>query len=146
MRVSHAWHGAINNANRDGEFKHWMYEAKKMADEVPRGAMLFGRERRGDLVKTHQQCSCSKPAPVEDNHVRCALGKACRDCPYLKAIEASGLTPEQIDIAKAWTCAAHIISEGGDVANEGYFLTNDDIMFWQRTHENLAAAIGGDND
>jgi hypothetical protein len=38
------WHVAINKHNTSldsKEFKHWMYEAKTMADEVPRLALLF---------------------------------------------------------------------------------------------------------
>jgi hypothetical protein len=49
------------------------------------------------------------------------------------------VTPEDIDIAKAWTCAAHIVSEGGDRMNEGYIVTVSDRMYWDRVCENLSA-------
>lgn len=41
-------------------------------------------------------------------------------------------------MAKAWTCAAHIVSSGGDVLREGYLLTVDDRMYWDKVYENLA--------
>jgi len=56
-RFSHEWHVAINQFH-DGkiwspDWRRWMYEAKTMADEVPRMAMLFKRERDGLL-----KCGC----------------------------------------------------------------------------------------
>ena len=109
-----------------------MYEAKTMADEVPRLVLLFKREREGRNPSVHQQCSRSQPVPVVDNHLSCCLGVKCRECPELLAIEKmEKSTPEEIDTAKAWTCAAHIVSEGGDPAGERYLMTVDDRMFWE---------------
>ncbi|NBU79139.1 MAG: hypothetical protein EBS50_08700 [Sphingomonadaceae bacterium] len=98
--LSHEWHAAINqhqDAQRTAG-KYWseasfMYEAKAMADEVPRMVML-------------------------EKIARC--------------------TPDDIDTAKAWTCAAHIVSEGGDIMNEGYLLRVDDRMFWDNLYASLA--------
>lgn len=142
--ISQEWHVAINryNSGKAGtsEWKRWMYEAMRMADEVPRMTKLFGMERRGDLPKTHQQCSLSPVEPIPDNHLRCCLGTKCAECPQLLAIESMArVTPEDIDTAKAWTCAAHIASEGGDMMNEGYILTVSDRMYWDRVCENLSA-------
>lgn len=144
-KFTHAWHVAINQFNwpRDGKppagERHWMYEAKTMADEVPRLMTLFRMERTGQLTPLHQQCSHAPTEPVVDNHLTCCLGMECRACPELKALEAmEGRTAEEIDTAKAWTCAAHIVSKGGDLAGEGYVLTTDDRMYWDRLYRNLA--------
>lgn len=146
--LSHEWHVAINqhndNQRRDGkEWNRWMYEAKSMADEVPRMVMLFKREREGRLSQTHQQCSMQAPVPVPNNHLSCCLGVRCSECPELLALEKiERCTPDDIDAAKAWTCAAHIVSKGGDPMNEGYILDVSDRMFWDNVHANLAASDG----
>ncbi len=142
--LSQEWHVAINRHHEGkigtSEWKRWMYEGMRMADEVPRMAHLIGMERRGDLPKTHQQCSLSPVEPIPDNHLRCCLGTKCAECPQLLALESMArVTPEDIDTAKAWTCAAHIASEGGDRMNEGYILTVSDRMYWDRVCENLSA-------
>lgn len=138
----HEWHVAINrfhDSRPHGEGSAWMYEAKDAADEIPRSAILFAAEREDRLPKVHQQCSFSAPEPIAKNELTCCLGVKCAECPQLKAIESAKLAPEQIDLAKAWTCAIHIVSKGGDQAREGYLLTTDDRMFWDRTYANLAA-------
>ncbi len=142
--LSQEWHAAINrhNSGKAGTvgWKNWMYEAMSMAREIPRMADLLGMERRGELPKTHQQCSLSSIEPIPDNHLRCCLGVRCDECPQLLALESmERVTPEDIDIAKAWTCAAHIVSEGGDRMNEGYIVTVSDRMYWDRVCENLSA-------
>lgn len=141
----HKWHVSVNRHTADKRGDDWprfMYEAIDLFDEVPRMTLLHGRERRGELVKTTRHCSFSPTEQVRDNHLTCCLGVKCRECPHLLALDAAELTPEQIDEAKAWTCASHIASRGGDVANEGYLLTVDDRMFWDRTHASLAAGLG----
>lgn len=144
----HEWHVQINrhqDADPLGEWKPWMYMAKDLADEVPRMALLHGMERRGELAKTHVQChnaACDNtPQAVPDNHLKCALGVECRKCPHLLALNT--LPPEQADTAKAWTCAAHILAETkgqGDGSGEGWLVTVDDRMYWERVYQNLAAA------
>jgi hypothetical protein len=59
---------------------------------------------------------------------------------FRRDIETPALTPEQQDEAKAWTCVAHILMQGGDHMNEGYLLTTGDRMFWERVYENLSAS------
>lgn len=141
---SHEWHVAINR-HHDGkigtpDWKHWMYEAKAMADEVPRMALMFGRERRGELRTMHKQCSMTPAATVPNNHLACCLGVKCAECHELLALDKiERVTPEDIDTAKAWTCAAHIVSEGGDFANEGYLLDVSDRMYWNNVNAHLAA-------
>jgi hypothetical protein len=122
---TNGWHAAINAFSdsgfyarpADGRSKDWpkmMYEAKKLADEVPRMILLFERERAGQLPQAWKMCGHDqRPAsPLPDNHLRCALDKECRRCPYLAAIEASPtMTAEAKDEAKAWTCATHILRE-----------------------------------
>lgn len=51
-KMSHPWHVALNAM--EGHTS-WMYEAKGMADEVPRLVTLFGMERAGKLAKVHHQ-------------------------------------------------------------------------------------------
>jgi len=145
--VSHEWHVAINKFSTEkvdtSDWPHFMYEAKSVADEVPRMASMFKQEREGRLRQSHQQCSHSAPEPVADNHLSCALGKRCSECPYLIALDNAKLSPEQIDAAKAWTCATHILMNGGDAAMEGYLLTEDDKMFWQKTYQGMAMSDSG---
>lgn len=139
---SHEWHVAINKHVQTGaDFKgdRFMYEAKKMADEVPRLALLFKHAREGSLPKTHQQCSHQAPVPVMDNHLSCCLGVKAATCPHLLALEQiKDCMPEDIDVAKAWTCAAHIIASGGDTIGEGYMLRVDDRMYWDNVYANMA--------
>lgn len=141
---NHEWHVAINKHSdscmeNNQDWPSFMYEAKAMADEVPRMAMLFSLERTNKLPKTHKQCSRQAPVPVPNNHLKCCIGVKCSDCPALLALEGiSRSTPEEIDLAKAWTCASHISSSGGDLAGEGYINTVDDRMYWDNVYQNLA--------
>lgn len=151
MRLLHEWHVAINQ-HHDGkmgtpEWNRWMYMAKDLADEVPRMALLHGMERRGELTKVHVQChnaACdSTPQQVPDNHLRCGLGVECRKCPHLAALDGAKLTPEQVDYAKAWTCAAHMLADGkgeDHSGGEGWLTTVDDRMYWDRVYQNMAGS------
>ena len=142
----HRWHVGINRYHGVGsdlprnEYAPWMYEAKSLADEVPRMALLFGMERRGELAKHHHQCSHDHEGQkVEDNHLTCCLGVKCRECPFLLALDAAELSDDERDTAKAWTCGTHVVASGGDQAKEGYLLTVDDRMYWQNLYESLAS-------
>lgn len=139
-RFSHEWHVSINRQANDTDFMsmRFMYEAKSMADEIPRLASLFKSERDGSLPKTHKQCSQQESVAVPNNHLTCCRGVKCAECPFLLALDKMDATPEQIDTAKAWTCATHIVSTGGDVAKEGYVLRVDDRMFWDSVYQSLA--------
>lgn len=139
-RIDHYWHRAINTHcdTVAGERPRFMYEAKRMWAEVPMMIRLHREERLGQLPKIHQQCSHSPIEKIEANHLVCCLGKRCRECPHLVALEKADMPPEAIDEAKAWTCAAHIVSQGGDPMMEGYLLTKGDRMFWDRVYENLS--------
>lgn len=141
----HMWHVAVNQfasgkAGTD-DWPKFMYEAMHLAEEAVRLRYLFESEREGKLPKIHCQCPTCAPqaVPIHDNHLTCCLGVECRKCPHLLALDSAGLPPQALDQAKAWTCCAHIISKGGDWANEGYILTTDDRMFWDRVYDNLAA-------
>jgi hypothetical protein len=144
----HFWHVAINRHADDQAKakKHWprfMYEAKSAAGQVSHMAALFKREREGALPATHQQCSHQAPVPVRDNHLTCCLGAKCRECDHLLALEGiAGAAPEEIDVAKAWTCTAHILMSGGDPQNEGYLLRTDDRMFWDNVYRSLEGNDG----
>ncbi len=146
----HEWHVAVNRhqdeqrkAGRPLSEARFMYEALHVADEVPRMAKLFKAEREKALPQTHQQCSMQPPVPMKDNHLSCCLGVKARECPHLLALEKiERCTPDDVDTAKAWTCAAHIVSLGGDRMNEGYMLRVDDRMFW----DNVYASMAGDDN
>ncbi len=149
--LNHEWHVAVNRhsdewrkADKEWGEMRFMYEAKIMADEVPRMVMLFRQERENALPQTHQQCSMQAPVPVKDNHLSCCLGVKARECPHLLALEKiERATPEDVDEAKAWTCAAHIVSQGGDRMGEGYMLRVDDRMFWDNVYSSLAQTDEG---
>lgn len=147
--LAHQWHCALNRHSAQlrqdtNDWPRFMYEAKGAADEVPRMAILFKKEREGGLPTVHQQCSMQDPVPVEGNHLKCCLGVKAKECPHLIALEQmAGVDLEEIDEAKAWTCATHIISKGGDMINEGYMLTVDDRMYWDNVYASLAACEEG---
>ena len=149
--LSHEWHVAVNShsdewrkAGNDWGAMRFMYEAKSMADEVPRMVMLFKAEREKTLPQMHKQCSMQDAVPVKDNHLSCCLGVKARECQHLLALEKlERCTPDDVDVAKAWTCAAHIVSQGGDHANEGYMLRVDDRMYWDNVYASLASEHEG---
>ena len=144
--MNHEWHVAVNRhqeeqrkAGKDWSEARFMYEAKTMADEVPRMVMLFRAERENALPQMHQQCSMQEPVPVKNNHLSCCKGVKTRECPHLLALERiERCTPDDVDTAKAWTCAAHIASSGGDVLGEGYLLRVDDRMYWDNVYDSLS--------
>lgn len=137
----HKWHCALNQFNCEKDvkdFQHWMYEAKRLWQEIPRLKILFKLEREGNLPKIHKQCSLSPEIPIPENYLTCCLGIKCLKCPELQALKFIQTdNVEQIDEAKAYTCATHIISKGGDVGGEGYIVTVDDRMFWDNVCSSL---------
>ena len=143
--LNHEWHAAVNRhsderraAGNEWRKTRFMYDATTMADEVPRMVMLFKQERENALPQKHQQCSMQAPVPVKDNHLTCCKGVNTRECPHLLALDKiERCTPADVDTAKAWTCAAHIVSTGGDMMGEGYLLCVDDRMFWDNVHASL---------
>jgi hypothetical protein len=143
---NHEWHVSINkyvNSPEMHKSNGFMYEAKTMADEIPRMIILFKNERLGKLPGEHQQCSQQEPEEIKENHLSCCKGVKCSECPQLLALELiERVTPEDIDTAKAWTCASHIVSTGGDIAREGYLMTLGDKMFWSNVYESLAQSDG----
>lgn len=149
---AHQWHVAINTFHwgRDPmqrrEHRKWMYEAKTMMQEVPRLALLFRMARTGALPTVHQQCSHSDEVPIHNNHLSCCLGVKCDECPELRALDAMEASPDARDEAKAWTCATHIAFRGGDFAAEGYLLTVDDRMYWDRLYSSLAQSHDPDDE
>ena len=145
-KMQNAWHNALNRFHEKsgpphGEFRSWMYEAKSMADEVPRIALMHKMEREGKLPDLHQQCSYSPTEPIEDNRLNCCLGVECRTCPELLFLGDGNLSPEELDIARAWTCAAHIVSytKRRIDTSEGYLLTRGDQMYCSTVYENLSS-------
>lgn len=119
-----------------------MYEAKQLADEVPRMILKFEQERRG-MPRAFKMCG-HDPRPATqlvDNHLKCALGKECSKCPYLLAIEASAeMTDEAKDEAKAWTCATHILRETSKDAHlEEFIFDKADIAMHQQMGASLAS-------
>lgn len=139
-RFNHNWHVALNRHNQSGKHKGWMYEGKLAWAEVPLITRLFAMERAGGLPQIHKQCSHSEPEQIIDNHLTCCFGVKCRECPELLALNSiADATPEQIDEAKAWTCAGHILKHQDELdTSEGWILRVDDRMFWDRVYENMA--------
>lgn len=143
-----AWHGAINqfsDAQRKAgkEWPRMMYTAKMVSDEVPRMVLLFERERTVGMPDSFKMCG-HDPRPAKrlpDNHLRCALGKQCRKCEYLQAIDASTtMTPESKDEAKAWTCATHFLQEfPADGHAETILRDKSDDAFDARLAQSFAA-------
>ena len=147
------WHHAINAYADSDAFKKdsdgrrgWprmMYTAKTISDEVPRMVLLFQYERERRMPDSYKMCA-HDPRPATqlvDNHLRCALGQECRQCPYLAAIDRSEcMTPEAKDEAKAWTCATHFLLESRpDVFVESILRDKSDDAFDARLAESCGA-------
>ena len=141
------WHGAINRYQDEQRKagKEWapmLYTAKMVSDEVPRLILKFEQERRG-LPTGFKMCGHdpAPPKPLPDNHLKCWLGKECRKCEYLAAIEsAPGMTNEAKDEAKAWTCATHILLESRpDDHFEEFLYDKGDVAF----HDRMARSLAG---
>lgn len=142
--MNYEWHYALNQYNgKLDEFKHWMYEGKRAAEEHLRLVRLFKREHEYDLPKIHQQCSCSKPVDIKDNFLTCAIGVRCSECPHLKALEQSKMSQDEVYEAKSWTCISHIMHELGSGkfidTSMGYILTEDDKVFWNNVHQSMSS-------
>lgn len=141
------WHRALNRYSEDrrlaGEaWLGWLYTAMTVSDEVPRMILLFENERTG-LPQRWKMCGHERDfTQLHDNHLRCALGQACRSCPHLQAIEQQpAMSNEAKDEAKAWTCATHILLESKVDAYFEQFLRDqrDDLM-----DSRMARAFGPD--
>lgn len=120
-------------ATKSRDWPRMMYTALRISDEVPRAILLFERERTHGLAGAYKMCGHDpRPAtPLPDNHLRCALGKECRKCPHLAAIDASEkMTPEAKDEAKAWTCATHFLLE-----------SKPDVFFEELIYDKSTAAF-----
>lgn len=143
--ANHEWHVALNKYNdvREGEFRHWMYEAKRGAEEQPRLAKLFRAQREGTLPKVHQQCSLSAPVEMKENNLTCSLGVRCRECPHLMALAEAKMEVADLDEAQAWTCVGHILQEIGSGkhvdTSEGMVMTDSDRMFWDNVYRSMSA-------
>jgi hypothetical protein len=123
-RAGTAWHGGINKYADDErkaerEWPHWLYTVKDAGFEASRLMLLFQQDRDADV------------------DLRCALGKRCRDCPILQAIETSmvasraapfsrGVEDWDIDAAKTWTCIGHILHEKVEPFDGGFLSTARD--------------------
>ncbi len=146
--ASHEWHVSVNahqSALRAAgkDTAHFMYDAMSAAHETHRLALLFADERKETLRTSHRACSQQDATAIESNYLKCCLGVKCAECPHLVALNSmQRATPEQIDVAKAWTCVAHILSSGGDLSGEGYVLDVSDRMYWDNLHQSLAMVDG----
>lgn len=140
-RSSHAWHVGVNaysEAERKAkkDWPRWAYNSKSAAHEAYRLMYLWAADRD------------------RDTGLKCVLGVACRDCPALKNIEnamvsaradrviapdpANEFFPEghtwpgadvwdqDIDMAKTWTCIAHVLQAAPDHYWEGILSTEAD--------------------
>ena len=73
-----------------------------MADKVPRMALVLGNERRGELTKTHKQCSMTPAVLVPENYLEMLPRREMPGCPEPLALDKmERVTPEEIDLAKA---------------------------------------------
>jgi hypothetical protein len=128
-RAENAWRVGINAfaaAEREvgRDWPRWLYEVKNAAHESYRLMDLFRSDRK------------------TDTDLRCTLGKRCRDCPVLRAIDTamveqqrmkwqSGVEDFDIDAAKTWTSVGHILRENAQVTPGGFLSTKaqrDDIF------------------
>lgn len=127
QRSDNAWHGGINaysDAIRDpsdpGTWPRWLYNAKHAMHETYRGMYLFEHDRK------------------EDTGLKCALGKKCRACPILRAIEESmiesrtrqpfpsAVEDADIDAAKVATCIGHVLQTKESIVDGAFWWTKHD--------------------
>ena len=150
--VGQVWHEWFNSEKDHDSTK---YAFKEMLLELARLPHLFKAHREKTLPKVHQQCSVSKPVPIDNSKLTCCLGVDVSTCPILKSLEGyfakrrkfyTSITEEQMDGVKAATCCQHILreSEMGRRhtfdTSEGYVLTESDRMYWDNVYANLAGA------
>lgn len=138
---NYRWHVLINKFHEHKKGTDWaffMYEAKRLAEELPRIALWFKNEREGQMPKLHQQCSHQKAVPIEDNHLTCCLGVECRKCPFLLALKSDTLSPDEQDQVFSFTCATHILWQPSHTVDtsEGYIKTVGDQMFLDNLYNN----------
>lgn len=123
QRVGGAWHSGLNrysDQQREAAqpFPGGLYNAKTAAYEAFRSMYLWAGDRE------------------KDTGLQCALGKKCRKCPILKAVEESciaardaekfgrpDIETEDIDFAKTWTCIGHILQEAPNGFFDGAFFS-----------------------
>ena len=140
-RSENPWHGGINaysDAERKAErdWPRWAYNAKSAAHESYRLMYLW--------LADHDH----------DTGLKCVLDVKCRECPALQAIEQAmigareprviapdptneffpdghtwpgkDVWDQDIDMAKTWTCIAHVLQAAPDHHWEGILSTKDD--------------------
>jgi len=151
-RANHAFHSWINSlacplGSAGLNLDRSIYEWKDAIQEMRYLPTLFKRERDGLLPKLHRQCSYSQPEPIAENVLTCCKGVRVAQCEILVSLRASlsvdGVGLDEQDQVAASVCCWHIYSTGGDPAREGYVLTTDDRIFWDRTYRDMAC---GDYD
>lgn len=140
------WHEKLNDIcfSKGGKGHHaqdWIYESKRFCSALPRMVKLFESERTGKLTTVHKQCSISKVEKVVNNHLTCCLGTECAKCELLTPFDSCHLKAKEVDIIKAWTCGTHILHECNKRfvdTTEGYIMTVDDRMFWDKVYDSLS--------
>lgn len=159
--TDHLWHVWINQYAQGESEKgkprpHSLYEFKSMLQALPWLGRTLGKERKGELPKTHRQCSRCAPEHIHENHLECCLGVKCAECPILISLRTSiaarskehykEITDEDVDHLCGLTCAWHIFTTAtgtpadhwGCDTSEGYIKDESDRMFWSNLYKSLS--------
>jgi hypothetical protein len=127
-------------------FERWLYEARRLVEEIPYLTKLFKAEEAGELPTSFRHCSRSPVKQIENNHLTCCLGMKTKNCPILKELfaEFPGECAEQQASLKAHVCSVHILHEifsGREFTDtsEGYIQDQQSILFWQGVAQSLSS-------
>ncbi len=153
--AEHIWHVWLNRwSDQAKSHDPSMYEFKSMVQFMEYGARQIENAYTGKLPVIHQQCSRSAPEKIDNNRLRCALGKDVTECDFLKSIKGTfdeqrkdayyaEIPDAEIFRVMANTCAWHIyttqIKEGKFIdTSEGWLMDESDRMYWERVYKSLA--------
>jgi hypothetical protein len=150
-----------------------MYAFKSAVQFMPWAGEAIKRARTGQLRTMHQHCSHCKPEPVENNVMRCWLGKDVAKCPILDSLKASidedrkrtlpdgrpsyyaEVTDDQVYELMGMVCTwhllmSHVASEAKELPppsyvdwNDGAFQDESDRRFWQETYKSMTTPEEG---
>ena len=153
-----------------------MYSFKSAVQFMPWAGEAIKRARTGQLRTMHQHCSHCTPEPVENNVMRCWLGKDVAKCPILDSLKASidterkrtlpngqpsyyaSVTDDQVYEVMGMVCTWHLLmshiackdKELPNAAfvdwNEGAFQDESDRRFWRETYDSMTADLRKDDE
>lgn len=89
MSLDHIFHVWINRRQQEnGTHESHLYSFKGMVQLLFWAPNKLKEAFERKLPTVHQQCSHSPPEPIQNNRLRCWLGKDVTECPILASVKA----------------------------------------------------------